>query len=164
MKKPGTVTVTTPSDREISVARVFNAPKRLVYAAHTKPELLKRWVGGMGWTLDVCEIDLVVGGAWRWVMRGPAGAAMGMGGVHREIVHETRIVRTEVFDQAWYEGEVLGTLSLAETEGKTTLTVTLLYDSKEIRDGVLKGPAISGMSANYDLLDAALETAEFQRA
>src|ERR1700738_5300868 len=95
--------VSTPSDREIAMTRVFDAPRRLVFDAYTKPELLKRWLGVVGgWALDVCEVDLRVGGKYRWVWRGANGQEMGMGGVYREIVPGERIVSTELFDDAWY--------------------------------------------------------------
>jgi uncharacterized protein YndB with AHSA1/START domain len=152
-----TLKVTTPTDREIVMTRVLNAPRRLVYDAFTKPELLKRWLGVFGeWSLDVCEIDLRVGGSYRYVWRGPDGVTMGMGGVYREIVPETRLVTTEVFDEAWYEGEAVGTLVLTEQDGKTTVTQSVLYQSKEVRDAVLKTPMEQGVAAGYDTLDTVL--------
>lgn len=146
--------VTTPSDREIAMTRVFNAPRRLVFDAFTKPELVKRWLlGPPGWSMPVCEIDFRVGGKYRYVWRQDSdGTEMGMGGVYREIVKPERIVSTEKFDQAWYPGEAVGTLRLVEQGGKTTLTQTVLYDSKETRDAVLKSPMESGVSASYDRL------------
>jgi uncharacterized protein YndB with AHSA1/START domain len=146
--------VTTPSDREIAMTRVFNAPRRLVFDALTKPELVKRWLlGPPGWSMPVCEIDLRVGGKYRYVWRQDSdGTDMGMGGVYREIVKPERIVATEKFDQAWYPGDAVGTVRLVEQGGKTTLTQTVLYDSKETRDAVLKSPMESGVSASYDRL------------
>src|SRR5262249_55900153 len=153
MQNTGTLKVTTLSDREIVMTRVFDAPRRLVFDAMTKPELLKRWLfGPPGWSLAVCEMDLRVGGAYRWVWRGPDGTEMGMGGVHREIVPPERIVCTQLFDQDWTGGEVLGTLVLTERDGKTTLTNTLLYPSREARDAVLKTPMEHGMAVGYDRL------------
>src|SRR5688500_173060 len=119
MKNAEKLQITTPSDRELAMTRVFNAPRRLVWDALTKPELVKRWLGVRGgWTLDVCVIDLRVGGSYRYVWRGPdqsipstiPGVApspmreMGMRGVYREVKAPERLVATEVFDQAWYEG------------------------------------------------------------
>jgi len=146
--------VTTPSDREIAMTRVFNAPRRLVFDALTKPELVKRWLlGPPGWSMPVCEIDLRLGGKYRYVWRQDSdGTEMGMGGVYREIVKPERIVATEKFDQAWYPGDAVGTVRLVEQGGKTTLTQTVLYDSKETRDAVLKSPMESGVSASYDRL------------
>jgi uncharacterized protein YndB with AHSA1/START domain len=144
--------VTTPSDREIALARVFDAPRQLVFDAYTKPELLKRWFGPVGWTLVVCEIDLRVGGSYRYVMRKDTGVEMGMGGVYREIVRPDRIVAAESFDDPWYEGEAIATTTLVEHRGKTTLTTTVRYDSKEVRDAVLKTPMESGVESSYNRL------------
>src|SRR6266436_3804077 len=99
MMNTGTLEVTTPSDREIAMTRVFNAPRRLVFDAWTKPELLKRWLGVRGgWTFAVCEVDLKVGGTYRFVWRGPDGTEMGMGGGYREIAKPERVGSTEKFD------------------------------------------------------------------
>ncbi len=159
MNYAGTMQLATPTEREIVVTRVFNAPRKLVFDAFTKPELLKRWLlGPDGWTLDVCEVDLRVGGAYRYVWRRPNGAEMGMGGIHREIVIPERVVATQLFDEDWTGGEAIGTLVLIERDGKTTLTNTLLYSSKEARDAVLKTPMDKGMAAGYDRLEKLLET------
>src|SRR5215831_18353622 len=98
MKNTGTLKVTTPTDREIVMTRVFDAPRHMVFEALTKPELLKRWFGPRGWTLPVCEIDLRVGGAWRFVLHGPDGRDIGMRGVYKEIVPPERLVHSESFD------------------------------------------------------------------
>ncbi len=151
MNDTGTLKVTTPSEREIVMTRVFDAPRGLVFDCFTKPELLKRWgLGPRGWTLPVCEIDLKVGGEWRFVIRGPDGKEMGMRGMYREIVRPERVVQTERFDD--YPGEALNTTVLVEQGGKTTLTVTLLYDSQATRDAVLKSGMESGAAASYDRL------------
>ncbi|MGH2376804.1 MAG: SRPBCC family protein [bacterium] len=153
MKNTGTLKVTTPSDREIAMTRVFDAPRNLVFDALTKPELLKRWLGVFGgWSLAVCEIDLKVGGTYRYVWRGQDGAEMGMRGVYREVVRPERIVATESFDESWYPGEALDTTVLVEQAGKTTLTTTVLYESREARDVALKSPMESGVAASYDNL------------
>src|SRR5579872_2950338 len=122
MKNAGKLKITTPTDREIVMTRVFDAPRHLVFAAWTRPELLKRWLlGPPGWSMPVCEIDLRVGGKYRYVWRQDSdGTEMGMGGVYREIVKPERIVATEKFDQSWYEGEAVGTTLLAEQGGRTT--------------------------------------------
>jgi uncharacterized protein YndB with AHSA1/START domain len=149
----GTLKITTPSDREIAITREFNAPRQLVFDAYTKPELLKRWLGVQnGWTLDVCEIDLKVGGKYRYVWRGPNREDMGMGGVYREIVPGERLEATEKFDQPWYEGDASNTVTFVEENGKTTLTLLLLYASKDVRDFVLKSPMEQGLSAGFDNL------------
>lgn len=154
MKDTGKLEVTTPSDREIAMTRVFDAPRKLVFDAFTRPELLKRWLlGPPGWSMPVCEIDLRVGGAYRYVWRHDRdGTKMGMGGVYREIVAPERLVTTERFDEAWYPGEAVGTLVLVEQGGTTTLTHTMLYESREARDAVLKSNMEKGVAASYDRL------------
>ena len=105
MKTPGALQVSTRGEREIVMTRAFAAPRTLVFDAFTKPELVKRWLlGPDGWSLPVCEIDLRVGGTYRYVWRHTNGQEMGMGGVYREIVVPERIVSTEKFDQSWYPG------------------------------------------------------------
>jgi uncharacterized protein YndB with AHSA1/START domain len=153
MNRTGTLQVTIPSDREIAMTRVFDAPRDLVFDALTKPELMKRWFyGPPGWSLDVCEMDLRVGGAYRWVWRGPDGSAMGVGGVFREVAAPERIVATERFDVAWYPGEAQVTQVLVEHGGKTTLTLTVLYESREARDIARKTPMEAGVEMGYDRL------------
>src|SRR5712691_1660543 len=146
--------ITTPTDREIAMTRVFNAPRRLVFEALTRPELVKRWLlGPPGWSMPVCEIDLRVGGKYRYVWRRDNdGTQMGMGGVYREIVAPERIVNTEKFDEAWYPGEALGTLVLVEQGGTTTLTYTMRYESRTARDAVIRSNMESGVAASYDRL------------
>ena len=148
-----TFTVITPSDREIAMTRVFDAPRKLVFEAFTQPELVTRWLlGPPGWTMVVCEIDLRVGGAYRYVWRKDNGTEMGMGGVFREIVAPERIVQTEKFDNPWYEGEAISTTVLIEHEGKTTLTMNMRYDSREVRDAILKSGMERGVAMSYDRL------------
>lgn len=160
MTQAGALQITTPSDREIAIVRVFDAPRRLVFEALTKPELVSQWLlGPEGWTMPICEIDLRVGGKYRYVWRKAASQEMGISGVYREIVPPERIVNTEQFDNAWYPGESLVTNTLVEKDGKTTLTLTMLYDSKEIRDGVLKSGMESGVAVSYDRLAKILATA-----
>ena len=144
----GETTFTTPSDREVEMTRLFDAPRELVFEAFTSPEHVPHWFGCRGWSLPVCEIDLRPGGAWRYVMRGPNGETMGISGVYREITPPERVVTTESFDD--YPGESLNTLTLTEEDGKTRYTVNVLYENKEMRDAVLA----SGMS------DGAAETLE----
>ena len=154
MKNPGNLQLTTRGDREIVMTRDFDAPRTLVFDACTKPELVKQWLlGPPGWSMPVCEIDLRVGGAYRYVWRHTTnGNEMGMGGVYREIAAPERIVATEKFDEAWYPGEAVGTLVLVEQGGKTTLTQIVLYQSREARDAVLKSGMEKGVAASYDRL------------
>ncbi|MDP9280792.1 MAG: SRPBCC family protein [Chloroflexota bacterium] len=152
MTNIGLLEVTTPSDREIAMTRVFNAPARLVFDAWTKPELIKRWLGvRAGWTMAVCEVDLKVGGAYRFVWRGP-DMTMGMRGLYREVVRPERLVSTEVFDDPWYEGEAVDTMVLVERDGKTTVTTTVRYASREVRDAVVKSGMATGVAEGYDKL------------
>ena len=161
MTTPGNLKLTTRGDREIVITRAFDAPRKLVFDAFTKPELVKQWLlGPDGWSMPVCEIDLKVGGKYRYVWRRDKdGTEMGMGGVYREIVAPERIVATEKFDQSWYPGEAVGTFVLIEQAGKTTLTETILYESREARDGVLKSGMEKGVVASYDRLEKLLEKA-----
>ena len=153
MKNAATLQLTTPSEREIAMTRVFDAPRKLVFDAWTKPELIKRWLGvRAGWSMVVCEVDLKVGGAYRYVWRGPDGVEMGMGGVYREIVPPERLVCTEQFDDPWYEGEALDTLVMVEEGGKTTVTTTVRHASREVRDAVLKSGMDRGVAESYDTL------------
>lgn len=157
MKHSGKIQVTLPSDREVAITRVFNAPRSLVFDALIKPELIKRWLTGPpGWSMTLCEFDARVGGKYRYEWLNTDGTKMGMGGVVREIVRPERLVATEKFDEAWYPGEAVDTQVLVENGGKTTLTITVLYDSKEARDGVLKSGMTDGISYGYDLLDEVL--------
>jgi uncharacterized protein YndB with AHSA1/START domain len=164
--------VTTPTDREIVITRDFDAPRRLVWDAMSKPEFLKRWLfGPPGWSMVVCEDDSRVGGEFRWVWRGPDGAELSMRGAYREVVPPKpdgtggRIVRTETFEFgcAPQAGEQLGTLVLTEQGGRTKLTLTVLYPSKEARDGAIASGMDRGMAAGYDRLEEMLTTGEFQQ-
>jgi uncharacterized protein YndB with AHSA1/START domain len=150
----GKLQVTAHGDRKIVMSRVFNAPRHLVWDAFTRPELVKRWLlGPDGWSMPVCEIDLRVGGSYRYLWRHTDGREMGMGGIYREIEIPERVVATEKFDEAWYPGEAVGTLLLVEQGGRTTVTQTMLYDSPQTRDAVLKSPMETGVAASYDRLE-----------
>lgn len=156
MSTAGTLKLTTPSDTEIVLTREFDAPRHLVFDALTKPELLARWFGARGWRLVHCEIDLRAGGAWRFASRGPGGASMAQGGVYREVVPPDRLVYTESFDDQWYPGESTVSHALVERDGRTTLTTTLRYPSREVRDIVLRSPMERGVSESYERLAALL--------
>ncbi len=159
MMNSGTLKVTTPSDREIAMSRVFDAPRHLVFEAWTKPELVKRWLYGPDdWRLAVCEMDLRVGGATRFVWRDGDGKEMGMSGVFREIAPPDRLVFTEIWDEDWTGGEALNTIIFTEHTGKTTLTQTVLYSSREARDGALKTGMEHGAAVSYDRLAELLKS------
>ncbi|MBX3475459.1 MAG: SRPBCC family protein [Planctomycetes bacterium] len=158
----GELRITPKCERELVITREFNAPRKLVFDAYTKPELIRRWLTGMdGWSFDVCEVDLRVGGKYRWVWkRDSDGFLMGMGGVYREISPPARLVCTEKFDQAWYPGEAICTLTLVERSGRTTLTQTMTYESPEALKAVLDSPMESGLKAGMDRLEGVLKTLE----
>jgi uncharacterized protein YndB with AHSA1/START domain len=159
MKQSVPLKVTTPSEREVALTRVFDAPKRLVWAAYSKPELMRRWAGGPpGHELVVCEIDFRVGGRWRWEIKMPNGEIMGLGGRYLEIVPEERMVSTDEFDQPWYEGDAVTTITLTEEAGKTTLVLTAKYASRKVRDFVISTPMAEGVGAGYDRLADVLAT------
>lgn len=149
--------VTTPSDREIAMTRVFDAPCDLVFDCWTIPALLKRWMTGPdGWSFAVCEIDLAVGGRYRFVWRHLDGRDMGMSGTYREILRPQRIVSVEIFDMDWTDGEARSTLVLTERDGQTTSVNTMLYSSREARDGAIGVGMAKGVAAGYDRLDEVL--------
>jgi uncharacterized protein YndB with AHSA1/START domain len=149
-----TFKVTTPSDREIAITRLFDAPRHLVFEAMTKPEHVRRWWGNLDdrYSVTVCEIDLRVGGAWRFVGRGPQGPIPAFYGVYREIDAPGRLVYTEIFEP-YPDVESVVTQSLTEEGGKTRLTVTSSYPSLEVRDMVLKTGMEKGAALSYDRLD-----------
>lgn len=159
MKNLGGLQITARGERELVMTRAFDAPRHLVFDAFTKPELVRRWLlGPEGWSMPVCEIDLRVGGSYRYVWRHASGNQMGMGGVYREIVKPERIVSTEKFDEAWYPGEAVGTIVLVEQGGKTLLTQTVLYETPEALESVLKSPMEQGVALGYNRLDDLLAT------
>jgi len=151
MNDAGTLKVATPSEREIVMTRVFDAPRRLVFDAWTNPEHLPRWMlGPEGWTMPVCEIDLRPGGAWHFVWRRADGTEMEMRGVYREVTPPERLVSTESWGGDW--PETLITLTLSEEGGRTTITQSILYPSREARDAALKTGMTDGVSMSFDRL------------
>jgi uncharacterized protein YndB with AHSA1/START domain len=148
------LTITKRGDRDLVMTREFDAPRKLVYDAHTKPDLVRQWLlGPPGWTMPVCDMDVRVGGTYRWVWRKETGGSeMGMGGVYREVKAPERLVSTERFDEAWYPGESLNTLVLIEQGGRTTLTQTMRYESPAAREAVIKSGMEKGVEASYDRL------------
>lgn len=147
------------NDREIRMSRTFNAPRALVFEAWTKPELLKRWFGVFGgWSLVVCEVDLRVGGACRYLWHGLNGAKMELRTVYREIVIPERLVSVGSFQESWAEGDETTTTTFLEEHNETTVTSRVLYSSKEMRDRMLRSPMEKGVSAGYQSLDALLSS------
>ena len=151
----GSATVTLPTDEQILITREFDAPKHLVYKAWTTPELVKRWWNAKRGEVTVAEIDLRVGGTWRYVMVTDDGVEVGFHGEYREIVPDERIVSTEVYEGApgGDENGTLNTLTLAEADGRTTLTVLVQAPSKEIRDAIIDSGMEAGMQDAMDLLE-----------
>ena len=153
----GTTAFTTPSDLEVAMTRVFEAPRGLVWDAHTQPEHVTQWMlGPEGWTMPVCEIDLRPGGAWHFVWRRSDGSELDMRGEYREVVPPERLVSTESWGEDW--PETLNTLLLTEEGGKTTLTSTMLYPSKETRDAALQTGMKDGATVSFDRLAEYLRT------
>ncbi len=150
------LTVTTPSDREIVLTRVFDAPRELVFEAHTSCEHLEKWWGPRRFEVASCEVDFRPGGLWRIVHRGPDGDEHGFRGEFREILPPERIVWT--FEYEGMPGHVsVETLTLEEQDGKTTLTATAVYDTVEDRNGTLESGMEAGAAETYDRLDEYLE-------
>lgn len=157
-----TLKVTTPSDREIVLTREFDAPRHLVFEAFTTPELLKRWLlGPPGWEITLCEVATKVGDNYRYEWRHKDGRKMGMHGVCREIAPPGRMVCTELMDG--YPSESIVTTVLVERNSKTTLTTTVQYATREIRDAMLKSGMEKGVAASYDRLAVLLETPAAER-
>jgi uncharacterized protein YndB with AHSA1/START domain len=145
--------VTTPSDREIVLTRLVDAPRHLVFEAMSKPEHIRRWWGGLGggYSVPVCEVDLRPGGKWRFVNRHPKGEAA-FHGVYREIAPPEKVVFTEIFED-FPDAESVVTAVLTEENGKTRLTATCLYPSLEVRDIVIKSGMSKGAGLSYDRLE-----------
>lgn len=148
-----TFKTTTPSDREIVLTRLFDAPRHLLWEAMTKPEHVRRWWGnlGDGYSVPVCEIDLRVGGRWRFVNRHPQGEA-GFHGEYREIVRPDRIVFTEIFEP-FPDAESVVTSVFTEEGGKTRMTVSCIYPSRDVRDMVINSGMSTGAGLSYDRLE-----------
>jgi uncharacterized protein YndB with AHSA1/START domain len=152
----GTATVTLPTDDEILITREFDAPKHLVYRAWTTPELVKRWWNAKRGEVTVAEIDLQVGGTWRYVMVTGDGFEVGFHGEYREIVPNERIVSTEVYEGIPEENAGEGTLNTAsfnEMDGRTTLTILVKCPNKEVRDAIIDSGMEAGMQDAMDLLE-----------
>ena len=155
--KPGSTIFTTPSDCEIVAIRVLDAPRKLVFEAWTNPKHVSKWMlGPEGWTMPVCEIDLRPGGTWHFVWRRDNGTEMAMSGLYKEIVPPERLVTTESWGGDW--PETVNTVVLTEEDGKTTMTSTIRYPSKEARDAASKTGMKDGASVSYDRLAEYLRT------
>jgi uncharacterized protein YndB with AHSA1/START domain len=147
-----TASVTLPTDEQILIAREFSAPKHLVYQSYTTPELVKRWWHAGRGEMTVAEIDLRVGGAWRYVMVTDRGLEVGFHGEYREIIPNERIVFTEVFE-GMPDGATLNTITFNETNGRTTLTALVQAPDKAVRDAIISSGMEGGMQTAMDLLE-----------
>jgi uncharacterized protein YndB with AHSA1/START domain len=148
----GKATVTLPTDEQILITREFDAPKQLVYEAWTTPELVKRWWSGKRGSMTLAEIDLRVGGMWRYVMIANGGFEVAFHGEFREIVPNERIITTEVFE-GFPDGEAVDTVRFAEADGRTTLTMLVQHASKEHRDAHVNSGMEGGMQESMDALE-----------
>lgn len=156
--------VTLPSDREVKVTRSFRAPRAVVYRAYTEPELVRRWLlGPPGWTMPICEMDVRVGGQYRWRWRSEdEGNEFGFSGTFREVQPPSRIVHTEAYDPGTVGGPYPGqpalvTVTFTEDAGVTTMTSLIDFGSKEARDAAVATGMTDGMEQSYQLLDRLLE-------
>jgi uncharacterized protein YndB with AHSA1/START domain len=155
--------VTTPSDREVQVTRSFKAPRALVYRAYTEPQLVQRWLlGPPGWSMPVCEMDVRVGGRYRWRWKNnDDGSEFGFTGTFREVQPASRLVHTEAYDPGTVGGEFPGndamvTVAFAEDGGVTTVTTLIDFGSKEARDAAVATGMTDGMEQSYQMLDRLL--------
>jgi uncharacterized protein YndB with AHSA1/START domain len=148
----GTAVVTLPADQQILITREFDAPKHLVYEAWTTPELVRRWWHANRGEVTVAEIDLRVGGTWRYAMVTKDGFEVAFHGEYREIVPNERIVASEVYE-GMPEGEAVNTVTFAEENGRTTLTILVEHTSKEFRDAHIESGMEAGMQDAMDLLE-----------
>ena len=152
--------VSTPTDREIVMTRTLDAARERVFDAFTKPELIERWLlGPDGWSMLVCDVDLRPGGAFHYVWRNESeDKQFGMNGDYREVAAPTRIVHAERFDQAWYPGDSIVTTNFEERDGATTVTMTMSFDSRAIRDQAIESGMEHGVAASFDRLEAIFDS------
>lgn len=153
----GRAVVTLPSDTQIEIRRQFDAPARLVYRAWTEPELVRRWWTARRGRMTVCEIDLRVGGTWRYVMITPQGMEVAFRGEYREIVPGERIVTTEVYEPM-PDAEAVDTVTFTEADGRTTLTILVDHQRREYRDGHLEAGMEDGLQDALDLVAEVVAT------
>ena len=146
-------TVTLPADDQILITREFDAPRHLVYEAWTTPELVRQWWHANRGEMKVAEIDLRVGGRWRYAMVTPDGFEVAFNGEYRELVPNERIVSTEAYEGAPEAGETVNTLTLSEADGGTRLTILVQCPSQEVRDAIIESGMEAGMQDALDLLE-----------
>jgi uncharacterized protein YndB with AHSA1/START domain len=150
--RTGITTYATPTDTEVVITRVVDAPRRIVFDAWTNPRHIPRWMlGPEGWTMPVCEMDLHPGGSWRYVWRRADGTEMAMTGSVREVVQPERLVTTESWGPEW--PETINTVVLTESGGKTTITLAIRYPSTAARDAALQTGMKEGLQQSFARLD-----------
>jgi uncharacterized protein YndB with AHSA1/START domain len=149
----GTATVTLPTDEQILITREFDAPKHLVYKAYTTPELVKRWWHAKRGEATIADIDMRVGGKWRYVMVTEGDLEVGFHGEYREIVPNERIVSTEIYEGAPGGEPAVNTVTFTEEDGRTTLTILMQAPSKEVRDAHIDSGMEDGLQDALDLLE-----------
>jgi uncharacterized protein YndB with AHSA1/START domain len=159
MNTTDTLTIAPRGERDIVITRMFDATPERVYRAFTTPALLRRWLGPRTWAMEVCDIDLRPGGAWRYEMAGPDGAHMVISGVYREVVPPRRLVTTENFDDDWTGGETVVTTTFDPLDGGTAVTIVVEHVSREARDAALGSGMEVGMAEGYQRLDDLLGAA-----
>ena len=150
------LTITLPSDREIAITRSFKAPADLIFDCWTIPALIRRWLGPSDWVFTTCEFDARVGGKWRFVTRGPNGMEMGSSGEVLELDRPNWIKTNEIYDMDWTGGQTIVTNRISEESDITTSVVTILYASKEARDGARATPMAEGMEMGFKRLEELL--------
>lgn len=149
----GSAVVTLPTDEQILITREFDAPKHLVYKAWTTPELVKRWWAGRRGSVTVAEIDLRVGGTWRYALVAEGGFEVAFHGEYREIVPDERIVNTEVYEAMPDGDPAIITVTFSEAGGRTTLTLLTEVTSKEVRDMILESGMEGGVQEGLDIIE-----------
>lgn len=158
------LTITAQGERELVITRMFDAPRHLVFEAHTVPALMKRWFTGPdGWALETCEIDLRTGGALRYEWRHEDGRTIGLGGTFLAIEAPSLMVASELFDEDWTGGGTVNTQTFEAVPGGTLLTITVLCTSAEARDAMLQAGMETGIAASYARLDAMLAGAPVEQ-
>jgi uncharacterized protein YndB with AHSA1/START domain len=153
----GTAVVTLPTETQILITREFDAPRHLVYEAWTTPELIKRWWAANRGEVTVADVDLRVGGTWRYAMVTNDGLEVAFHGEYREIVPDERIVSTEIYE-GMPEGEAVDTVTFTEAEGRTTLTILVQHTSQEHRDAHVESGMEDGLQDALDLLEQAVSS------
>lgn len=150
------LTITLPSDREIAITRTFKAPADLIFDCWTIPALIRRWLGPADWVFTTCEFDARVGGKWRFVTKGPNGMEMGSSGEVLELTRPDWIKTNEIYDMDWTGGQTIVTNRISEENGITTSVVTVLYATKEAREGARATPMAEGMEMGFKRLEELL--------